>query len=315
VELRQLRYFVTVARTRHFGRAADQLHIAGSPLSQAIRQLESHLGTPLFERTTRRVDLTPAGEALLPEAVRILESVGAAREQVSRVAAGDLGRLRIGSTALATYRHVPELVRRLGDELPGLALRFRTEMLTPALEAALTDHRIDLAVLRPPVGDDAIATRLLARERLVLAVPSGWAGAGGDSGWAGAGGDSGWAGEGPDAGAVALRDLADEEFVVYSAPGSVVGAAADRACRGAGFVPRRTHEADQTSIVLALVAAGLGVALLPESVLAVTVDGVRYRELADCDVTADVALAWRREDPSPALEKALAVLGHTESPS
>jgi DNA-binding transcriptional LysR family regulator len=291
VELRQLRYFVTVARTRHFGRAAEALHIASSPLSQAIRQLESHLGTPLFERTTRRVDLTPAGEALLPEAIRILESVGAAREQVSRVAAGDLGRLRIGATALATYRYVPELVRRLGDELPGLDLHFRTEMLTPALEAALADHRIDLAVLRPPVGDDAIATRLLARERLVLAVPTG---------------------SGPGDGAVALAELADEEFVVYSPPGSVVGAAADRACRGAGFVPRRTHEADQTSIVLALVAAGLGVALLPESVLAVTVDGVRYRELTGCDVTVDVALAWRLEDPSPALEKALAVLGPSE---
>jgi DNA-binding transcriptional LysR family regulator len=298
VEVRQLRYFVTVARTRHFGRAAEQLHIAQSPLSQAIRQLESHLGTPLFERTTRRVDLTAAGEALLPEAVRILESVGAAREQVSRVAAGDLGRLRIGATALATYRHVPELVRRRGAELPNLTLRFRSEMLTPALEAALVEHRIDLAVLRPPVGDGSLATRLLARERLVLAVPPGWGRDGGLTD-----------------GAVALADLADEDFVVYSAPGSVVGAAADRACRAAGFVPRHTHDADQTSIVLALVAAGLGVALLPASVLAVTVDGVRYRELAGCDVTADVALAWRRDDPSPALEKALAVLGgHERTP-
>ena len=289
MDLRQLRYFVTVAGTRHFGRAAEQLHIAQSPLSQAIRALESHLGTPLFERTTRRVDLTAAGEALLPEAVRILESVGAAREQVSRVAAGDLGRLRIGATALATYRHVPELVRRLGAELPGVALRFHTEMLTPALEAALVDHRIDLAVLRPPVRDGSLATRVLARERLVLVAPAGWTPVA----------------EGP----VALADLAEEDFVVYSPPGSVVGAAADRACRGAGFVPRRTHEADQTSIVLALVAAGLGVALLPSSVLAVTVEGVRYRELADCDETADVALAWRRDDASPALEKALAVVG------
>jgi DNA-binding transcriptional LysR family regulator len=296
VDLRQLRYFVTVARTRHFGRAAEQLHIAQSPLSQAIRQLESHLGTPLFERTTRRVDLTAAGEALLPEAVRILESVGAAREQVARVAAGDLGRLRIGATALATYRHVPELVRRLGAELPGLTLRFSTEMLTPALAAALADHRIDLAVLRPPVDDPSLVTRLLARERLVLVVPTTWAAPDGAE----------------DAGPVALHDLADEEFVVYSAPGSVVGAAAERACRAAGFVPRRTHEADQTSIVLALVAAGLGVALLPASVLAVTVDGVRYRELTGCDVTADVALAWRRDDPSPALGKALAVLGSPE---
>jgi DNA-binding transcriptional LysR family regulator len=189
---------------------------------------------------------------------------------------------------------VPELVRRLGAELPNLTLRFRSEMLTPALEAALVDHRIDLAVLRPPLGDESLATRLLARERLVLAVPPGWGG-------------------GPADGAVALADLSDEDFVVYSAPGSVVGAAADRACRGAGFVPRRTHEADQTSIVLALVAAGLGVALLPASVLAVTVDGVRYRELTGCDVTVDVALAWRRDDPSPALEKALAVLGRVET--
>ncbi|MEJ2871825.1 LysR substrate-binding domain-containing protein [Actinomycetospora sp. OC33-EN08] len=290
MDLRQLRYFVTVARTRHFGRAAGELHIAQSPLSQAIRQLESHLGAPLFERTTRRVDLTAAGEALLPEAVRILESVSAARDQVSRVAAGDLGALRIGTTALATYRHVPRLVRRLADELPGLSLTFRTEMLTPSLESALADHRIDLAVLRPPVSDDALAVHLLARERLVLAVGAG-------------------VGVGPAEGPVDLADLADADFVVYSAPGSVVGAAADRACRAAGFVPRHTHEADQTSIVLALVAAGVGVALLPESVLAVSVAGVGYRELrSPAPVTADVALAWRRDDPSPALAKAVGVL-------
>ncbi|GLZ53065.1 LysR substrate-binding domain-containing protein [Actinomycetospora sp. NBRC 106378] len=287
MDLRQLRYFVTVARTRHFGRAAEQLHIAQSPLSQAIRQLESHLGAPLFERTTRRVDLTAAGEALLPEAVRILESVSAARDQVSRVAAGDLGSLRVGATGLATYRHVPELVRRLAGAVPGLALTFRTEMLTPDLEAALTDHRIDLAVLRPPVGDGSLCTHVLAREGLVLAEPT-----------------SGPALEG----LVDLADLADADFVVYAAPGSVVGAAADRACRAAGFVPRHTHEAGQTSTVLALVAAGLGVALLPESVLAVTVEGVRYRPLADTGVTTDVALAWRADDPSPALARALAVL-------
>lgn len=288
MEVRQLRYFATLAETRHFGRAAERLHIAQSPLSAAIRRLESHLGVALFDRTTRRVDLTPAGEALLPEAVRILESVSAARDQVARVAAGDLGRLRVGATALATYRHVPDLVRRLGAELPGLALTFRTEMLTPALESALADHRIDLAVLRPPTSDPTLATHLVARERLVLAVSA----------------DRRL----PDP--VALADLADDEFVVYAAPGSVVGGAADRACRAAGFTPRHTHEADQTSIVLALVAAGCGVALLPASVLAVTVAGVHYRELVPLEppVTADVALAWRADDPSPALARALAVL-------
>ena len=300
MEVRQLRYFVTVAETRHFGRAAERLHIAQSPLSQAIRALEAHLGAPLFDRTTRRVDLTAAGEALLPEAVRILESVAAARDQVSRVAAGDLGRLRVGATGLATYRHVPDLVRRLAAELPGLDLAFTTEMLTPALEAALADHRVDLAVLRPPVRDHALATHLLARERLVLAVPVAHPLTGGP---------------------VAVAALAAEDFVVYSAPGSVVGAAAERTCRAAGFMPRHTHEADQTSIVLALVAAGRGVALLPSSVLAVAVEGVRYLDLAGladlpdgAGAGVEVALAWRRDDPSPALEKALAVLTRDQEP-
>ena len=291
METRQLRYFVAVAETRHFGRAAEALRIAQSPLSQAIRQLESQLGAPLFERTTRRVDLTAAGEALLPEAVRILASLDAARDQVGRVAAGALGRLRVGATGLATYRHVPELVRRLTAELPGLALTFTTDMLTPGLETALAEHRIDLAVLRPPVSDAGLDHHLLAREHLVLAVPSGHRLASGPM-------------SGP-----RLADLADDDFVVYAPPGSVVGEAAARACRAAGFTPRRTHEADQTSIVLALVAAGVGVALLPSSVLAVAVEGVRYVELEDPDpVTTDVALAWRRDDPQPALARALAVL-------
>ena len=292
METRQLRYFVAVAETRHFGRAAEALRIAQSPLSQAIRQLESRLGAPLFERTTRRVDLTAAGEALLPEAVRILASLDAAH----LVAAGALGRLRIGATGLATYRHVPELVRRLTAELPGLALTFTTDMLTPGLETALAEHRIDLAILRPPVSDPGLDHHLLARERLVLAVPSGHRLAGSE-------------GRPRSSHPVLLADLADDDFVVYAPPGSVVGEAAARACRAAGFTPRRTHEADQTSIVLALVAAGVGVALLPSSVLAVAVEGVRYVELEDPDpVSTDVALAWRRDDPQPALARALAVL-------
>ena len=307
METRQLRYFVAVAETRHFGRAAESLHIAQSPLSQAIRQLESQLGAPLFERTTRRVDLTAAGEALLPEAVRILASLDAARDQVGRVAAGALGRLRVGATGLATYRHVPEIVRRLTAELPGLALTFTTEMLTPGLETALADYRIDLAVLRLPVSDPGLDQHLLAREHLVLAVPDAHRLAPGE-------GRPRSARDRP----VPLADLADDDFVVYAAPGSVVGEAGARACRAAGFTPRRTHEADQTSIVLALVAAGVGVALLPSSVLAVAVEGVHYVEIAESTspghdpVTTDVALAWRRDDPQPALARALAVLCGTD---
>lgn len=288
MDLRQLRYFVAVAEARHFGRAAERLHIAQSPLSQAIRQLEAHLGARLLERTTRRVEVTAAGEALLAEARRILASVDAARVQVEHVAAGHLGEVRCGVTGLAAYSYLPRLVRLLADELPGLSLSMRTDMLTPDQEHALLAHEIDLGILRLPVASSALSTRLLARERFVLVVPRAHRLAA--------------------AGQVRLADLAGEDFVVYDAPGTVVGAAAERACRAAGFVPRRAQRAGATSVVLALVAAGAGVTLLPESVRALGLADVRYLPVTD-DITTDVALAWRTDDPAPALARLLDVVG------
>ncbi|MGY1622837.1 LysR substrate-binding domain-containing protein [Geodermatophilus sp. SYSU D00965] len=287
MEIRQLHYFVTVARTRHFGRAAEQLHMAQSPLSQAIRQLESQLGATLFHRTTRRVELTAAGEALLRDAERVLESVEAAQSRVRLVAAGSTGLLRVGATGLAAFRQLPQLARIAGRELPGLVLRFQPDLLTPAQERALEEDRIDLAVLRPPLRSARLASRLIARERLVLAVAA----------------DHRLAGEEP----VTLAALRDEDFVTYGVPDSVVDTAVAQACLSAGFLPRRAHQAGQTSIVLTLVAAGLGVAVLPESVEALRVEGVRLVPVAD-DVSIDLALAWRREDDSPALARLLRAL-------
>jgi DNA-binding transcriptional LysR family regulator len=287
VEIRQLRYFVTVARTRHFGQAAERLHMAQSPLSQAIRQLESQVGATLFHRTTRRVELTPAGEALLRDAERILESVEAAQTRVRLVGEGSTGLLRVGSTGLAAFRHLPQLARIAAREVPGLVLRFLPDLLTPAQEAALEEDRVDVAVLRPPLRGSGLACRLITRERMVVAVAA----------------SHRLAGEEP----VALAELRDEDFVVYGVPDSVVDGVVTQGCLAAGFLPRRAHEAAETSIVLTLVAAGLGVAVLPESVLALRVDGVRLVPVAD-DVCVDLALAWRRDDPSPALARLLEAL-------
>ena len=287
MEIRQLQYFVTVARTRHFGRAAERLHMAQSPLSQAIRQLEAQLGTALFTRTTRRVELTPAGKAFLQDAERILDSVEAARTRVQLVGAGSTGLLRIGTTGLAALRQLPQLARIAAREVPGLVLRFRPDLLTPAQEAALEEDRIDLAVLRPPLRRAGLTSRLITRERLVLAVPQ----------------SHRLAGEEP----VGLAEMPDEEFVVYGVEGSVVDTVVTQACLAAGFLPRRTHQAAETSIVLTLVAAGLGVALLPESVLALHVEGIRFVPVAD-DVHIDLALAWRSDDLSPALARLLEAL-------
>jgi DNA-binding transcriptional LysR family regulator len=287
VEIRQLHYFVTVAQTRHFGRAAERLHMAQSPLSQAIRQLESQVGATLFHRTTRRVELTPAGEALLRDAERILESVEAAQARARLVGAGSTGLLRVGATGLAAFRQLPQLARIAARELPGLVLRFQPDLLTPAQERALEEDRIDLAVLRPPLRSAGLASRLITRERLVLAVAAGHR----------------LAGDEP----VHLAELRDEDFVTYGVPDSVVDTAVAQACLAAGFLPRRAHQAAQTAIVLTLVAAGLGVAVLPESVRALRVEGVRLAPIAD-PVSIDLALAWRREDRSPAVGRLVRAL-------
>ncbi|MCW0215916.1 MAG: LysR substrate-binding domain-containing protein [Pseudonocardia sp.] len=280
MEIRQLQYFVAVAQTRHFGQAAERLHMSQSPLSQAIRQLESQVGATLFQRTTRRVDLTPAGEAFLRDALRILDSVDAAQERVQRIGEGHSGVLRIGSTGLAAYKQLPQLARIAAHELPGLILRFVPNLLTPASEAALAEDHIDLALLRPPLRREGLVSRLIARERFTVAVPA----------------QHRLAGDQP----VGLDELRDEDFIVYGTRDSVVDAAITQACLGAGFLPRRAHEVSETSVMLTLVAAGLGVALLPESALALRVDGVRFVGLAD-DAFVHLALAWQAGNRDPAL--------------
>lgn len=288
MELRQLRYFVAVAETRHFGKAAERLHMAQPSLSQAIRQLESDLSAELFARTTRQVDLTAAGRALYEDALRILRSVDDSARRVRRVGEGCDGVLRIGLTGLASYRQLPEIAHIVKRDMPDVALEIRTEMLTPAQERALIDSDIDVGVLRPPTRDEGIAYRNIAREPLVLVLPE----------------DHHLVDE-PTLG---VGDLRAEDFVMYSADTrSVVNDAVMRSCVAAGFSPHRAYEVAETSVLLALVAAGFGVALVPDSVRAITLDGVVFKPVREAE-SVDLALAWRAEDPSPLLENLLSTL-------
>ncbi len=156
VELRHLRYFVAVAEERHFGRAADRLHIAQPPLSQQIRRFEAELGEPLLYRTTRSVELAPAGEVMLERGREILAAVDAAIEDARRAARGEYGRLAIGFTGSSTYALLPALAAALRRELPGVVLDLRGELLTPAQVERLLDGTLDLGLLRPPVHDRAL---------------------------------------------------------------------------------------------------------------------------------------------------------------
>lgn len=287
MELRHLRYFAAVAETRHFGRAAERLHLAQPALSQAVRQLEAELGTPLLTRTTRQVSLTPAGEFLYAEAQRLLGDLGASVEAVRQIADGRRGLLRLAFTGTATWSHLPRMARLLQAELPEVALRVQADLLTPVQVEQLVAGRLDLGVLRAPVGHDALATRTLHVEPMVLAVPH----------------------DHPAAGQADLRleQVADEDFIAYADDHSAVNDAMLRSCRDHGFTPRVRHRAPGTSVLLALVSAGLGVSLVPHSVQAYPPPGVVFRDVPGT-ATSELTLAWRSEGHSPLVLAALELL-------
>jgi DNA-binding transcriptional LysR family regulator len=287
MELRHLRYFAAVAETCHFGQAAEQLHVAQPALSYAIRQLEGELDVTLFNRTTRQVALTAAGEFLRGQTDRILGGVDGAVRGVRRIATGRTGLLRLGLTGTAALSHLPRIARVVKAELPGVALEIHADMLTPVQCEQLRTGALDLGVLRPPAVGDGVALQTIEVESLVLAVAV----------------DHRLAVE-P---VVAMSDLRSEPFVAYASRESAVNDAVLRACRQAGFVPHREYTAPATAVLLALVAAGLGVAVVPESARALPLDGVVFRDLLDAG-TIELALARRSDENNPVVESVVAVL-------
>jgi DNA-binding transcriptional LysR family regulator len=294
MELRHLRYFAAVAETCHFGQAAAALHVAQPALSQAIRQLEAELDVTLFNRTTRQVSLTPAGEFLQVEAHRILSAVDDSVRGVRRISQGRSGLVRLGLTGTASFSHLPRIARVVKRELPGVALEISADLLTPTQCERLRTGSLDLGVLRPPAVGEGITLRTFEVEPLVLAVPA----------------DHRLAAE-P---VVAMADLRSEPFIAYGSRDSAVNEAVLRSCRAAGFVPHREHEAPGTAVLLALVAAGLGVAVVPASVRALPLDGVVFRDLLDAG-SVELALAWRTaegRDENPVLDAVIEVLEAAE---
>jgi DNA-binding transcriptional LysR family regulator len=289
VELRHLRYFVTVAEERHFGRAAERLHMAQPPLSQQIRQLEAELGVTLLRRTTRRVELTAAGEAYLAKARAILDTVQEAAVEARQVEAGLIGRITLGCVGSATYSLLPLLARGLRVELPGIEFAFRGEMLVPDQVAALHDGEIDLALLRPPFDERGFDVTPLRRERLIVALPE----------------------QHRLAKRVRLRmaDLRGEDLIVHaSRRGAVMYDTVLRLSRDAGFEPRIRHEVAETSTLVTLVAGGLGVAVVPQPVAALGVPGATYRPLTGVSAHVQLVVARRADERAPHVVHAAAAV-------
>lgn len=286
MELRHLRYYVAVAEELHFHRAAERLHISQPPLSQQIRALESELGVTLLERNRRSVALTAAGAVFLREAREILAAVDAATEAARSVARGEAGRLALGFVGSAMHGALPGVLRAHRRAFPQVQLVL-TELPTAGQLEALRAGRIDVGVIRPPVREPGLALETIATEPVVVALPE----------------DHRLAGRAE----VGLAELVEEPFVLLArreAPGlheSLAQAMAD-----AGGVPRVVQEAREMQTVVGLVAAGLGVSLVPASVGADEHHGVAYRPVAGSAPTVELALAWRPEDRSPVLAAFLA---------
>ena len=288
MELRHLRYFAAVAEELHFGRAAARLGMAQPPLSQQIRQLERELGVELLSRTRRRVELTEAGRVFLEEARAILQRVAQATTAARRAARGETGALAIGVVATATYGLMPRAFRLFRARHPDVALTIGV-MSTGAQVAALRAGQLQLGIARPPFGDETLVAEPLHEEPVIAALPSGH----------------------PLSArrALPLRALAHEPFVLFPRdrrPGwydFVLGL-----CRGAGFEPAVGQDAPELATAMALVAAGIGVTLVPAAVQDLRRSGVDYRPLAAPAPRTQLIALRRAGEPLPVVARFIAVV-------
>ena len=289
LDLRRLRYFIGVAEELHFGRAARRLNLSQPSLSIQVRALERDIGTPLLVRTQRRVELTEAGRALLEDGRRLIDQSAAAVVQARRAATGSVGRLSIGFVSTADYSILPPLVRSFRRKYPGVALKL-LELTNDLQEALLLSGELDLGLSVLPTPAPELRTRVVFREPLIAAVPASYALAKGVLG-------------------IRLRNLAHEEFILFPralSPGLYDLVIA--ACQRAGFTPSLAQEAIQMQTILGLVAAGLGVAIVPPCMSKLQRSDIRYLALESTDFVVETSALWQAGNEAPALAALLAEL-------
>jgi DNA-binding transcriptional LysR family regulator len=284
MELRHLRYFVAVAREGHITRAAEKLRIAQPPLSQQIKQLEAEIKAPLFVRLPRGVALTDAGRSFLVDAEAILAHAEAARSRAQRTARGEIGRIAVGFTTSAPFHPlVARAIREYRAERPDVSFGLE-ELGSMELVSGLRDERLDIAFIRSGLVDpQGLVVHSLQDEDMAVALPV----------------------KHPLAKrpGLALKELAEENFILYRRPdGRGLYDVIIAACSEAGFSPHVGQEAPRIVSTLNLVAAGLGITIVPASLSRLPLEGVVYRPLKGRPaVKVPLNLACRRNERSVAV--------------
>ncbi|MBK5441143.1 LysR family transcriptional regulator [Pseudomonas sp. TH32] len=282
MELRHLRYFIAVAEELHFGRAAQVLGISQPPLSQQIQALEQEIGARLFERTNRRVELSEAGRLFLQEARLVLAQVDKAADVARRAQLGELGELKIGFTSSAPFNSsIPQAIFAFRQAFPAVHLNLQ-EMSSTEVAESLVDESIQVGLMRPLPLPDSLSVVELMREPLVAVLNAGHPLV-----------------EGSERG-LHLAQLAEEPFVFFPRTyGSGLYAQLLNLARDAGFSPHFAQEAGEAMTIIGLVAAGLGVSVLPASYQRIRIDGVVYRTLLDQEAVTAVWLVQRKGQQTP----------------
>lgn len=294
IDWHTLRSFVAVAEEGHITRAAERLETQQPPLSLRIRALEKRLDVQLFRRKPRGVELTAAGEVLLTHARTLLEQHARALDAVQRAGRGELGRLCIGTVPTGPMHPLmPSSVREFRELYPDAAVTLE-ECMRDELLQRLREEQLDVAFLRSsPQDASGLAVEILLTEPMVVALPR-------DHALGKLGATS----------PVAMRDLQGEPFIVFARQqGPAFYDSTLAACQRAGFSLRIAQEAPRVTTALGLVAAGLGVSVVPASMQRIALDGVVFRAIDDrAGLKAVLALGWRKNDASPALANFLAVV-------
>src|SRR5580693_8196234 len=271
IELRHLRYFLAVAETLHFSKAAQLLGMAQPPLSQQIKRLEQLLGHPLFDRTTRGVKLTLAGQLLADRARSTMEKVQDDIAQVRRLGRGEEGTLTVGFSGSVMFSDLPAAIESYRRRYPKVELRLR-EVNTSAQISALLMGTLDLGFLRDGDSTKGIQISTLFKERYVAVLPEAHALAGKRS--------------------LRVRDLQNEPFILFARRmGPLAFDRTVACCERNGFRPNIVQDAPQWPTLVRLVAAGLGVSLAPACVATVAIPGAIYREVrGTCGTTVDLGI-------------------------